>query len=375
MQEAAALDAPATRPADFDLASYRQRSAAEFRERLPRFYATFLVEQGVLKWARYRCFAHGARARQFSATLERMADSEQWPSLPLNEWLDTCHTLQRWVQIAGKIRMALAPPLNHWWHVTLYVNSRGLTTGPVPYTDGAFEIQFDFLRHELQISASRGVTASRLLEPEPVAVFYRRTIESLASLGISVEINRKPQEVPDPILFDEDYTHHSYDPEYARRFWRILLSSARVLEKFRGRYLGKSSPVHFFWGSFDLACTRFSGRTAPPRAGVITGPAYSHELSSAGFWPGGGGVDGPAYYSYTVPKPAGLELERVRPSAARWHPQLSEFILMYDDVRQADSPEQALYEFLESTYDAGARLGGWDRAALEIGLSPSGHRA
>jgi hypothetical protein len=295
-----------------------------------------------------------------------MASPDSWPSLPLAGWHDTYHTLHMWTQIAGKIRMALAPAMNHWWHVTLYVNSRGLTTGPVPYPAGIFEIQFDFARHELRISTSDGHAISRLLQNEPVAAFYRGIFGCLASLGIPVEINRKPQECADPIPFDEDEIHHSYDPEYASRFWRILISSAKVMERFRARFLGKCSPVHFFWGSFDLACTRFSSRLAPPRRGAISGPAYSHEVCSAGFWPGGGVVDGPAYYSYTVPQPAGIEHKRVRPAAAHWHPQLSEFILMYDDVRTAASPEHALYEFLESTYEAGARLARWDRAALEL---------
>jgi hypothetical protein len=290
-----------------------------------------------------------------------MADSEQWPALPLNEWMDTYRTLHMWTQIVGKVRMAMATPLNHWWHVTLYVNSRGLTTGPAPYDGGIFEIQFNFLRHELEITTSRGGATSRSLRPEPVAEFYRATMESLNSLGIFVEINRKPQEVADAIPFDEDYTHRSYDPEYARRFWRILVSTAKVLERCRGKFIGKSSPVHFFWGSFDLACSRFSGRKAPPRTGAISGPAYSHEVSSAGFWPGGGAVDGPAYYAYTVPKPAGLEFERIGPAGAHWNAQLGEFLLMYDEVRQADSPGETLYEFLESSYDAGARLGKWDQ--------------
>ncbi len=294
-----------------------------------------------------------------------MTDHEQWPPLPLDEWQGTYRTLQLWTQIAGKIRMTLSPPLNHWWHVTLYVNSCGLTTGPVPYPAGIFEIQFDFQGHELNIHTSRGRTASRPLQPESVAAFYSGILESLASLGITVEINPKPQEVADPVPFDQDYAHGSYDPSYAQRFWRILVSSAKVIERFRAKFAGKCSPVHFFWGSFDLACTRFSGRVAPRRQGVISGPAYSHEVCSAGFWPGGGAVDGPAYYSYTVPQPAGIEEEQIRPAAARWNPQLSEFILMYDDVRRADSPEHALLEFLESTYDAGARLAKWDRAALE----------
>jgi hypothetical protein len=295
-----------------------------------------------------------------------MSDSERWPSLPLNEWQDTYTTLHMWTQIVGKVRMTLSPPLNHWWHVTLYVNSRGLTTGPVPYPPGVFEIQFNFQKHTVEISTSEGASASRPLHAESVASFYGAISESLTSLGIAVNINLKPQEVADAVPFDRDFSNCSYDAEYAHRFWRILVSSAKVMEQFRAKFIGKCSPVHFFWGSSDLACTRFSGRRAPARGGVISGPAYSREVSSAGFWPGGGAVDGPAYYSYMVPRPAGLEEARVRPAAASWNRQLSEFILMYDDVRRADSPEQTLYEFLESTYDAGARLANWDRAALEI---------
>jgi hypothetical protein len=294
-----------------------------------------------------------------------MSHSDLWPPLPLNEWQDTYRTLHMWTQIAGKIRMALAPPLNQWWHVTLYVNSHGLTTGPVPYAAGVFEIQFDFQKHAVNIFTSAGPGASRPLRAESVAAFYGGICESLASLGIAVEINPKPQEVADPVPFDRDYAHCSYDTQCAQRFWRILVSSAKVFDRFRAKFVGKCSPVHFFWGSFDLACTRFSGRLAPPRKGVISGPAYSHEVCSAGFWPGGGAVDGPAYYSYMVPKPAGIEREKIRPAAASWNAQLSEFILMYDDMRRAESPEQALYDFLESTYDAGARLAQWDRAMLE----------
>ena len=294
-----------------------------------------------------------------------MADSEQWPPLALREWEPTCRTLHLWTQIVGKIRMALAPPLNHWWHVTLYVNSRGLTTGPVPHPGGTFEIQFDFQRHELVIATSGGRMASRPLRAEPVAAFYAGVFECLDSLGIAVRINPMPQELANPIALDQDLTHSSYDAGYANRFWRVLASTAKVMERFRGKFLGKSSPVHFFWGSFDLATTRFSGRLAPPRKGVISGPAYSHECSSAGFWPGGGAVDDAAFYAYTVPQPAGLPEARVRPAAARWNTQLSEFILMYDEVRRAESPDQALHEFLESTYQAGARLGNWDRTALE----------
>jgi len=294
-----------------------------------------------------------------------MSHSECWPPLPLNEWQSTYRTLHMWTQIVGKVRMTLSPPLNHWWHVALYVNSRGLTTGPIPYARGIFEIQFDFQKHEVSISTSEGKGASLPLRSESVAAFYGGLFEALGSLGIAVRINLMPQEVAGAVPFDRDYANCSYDPEYANRFWRILVSTAKVLGRFRANFTGKCSPVHFFWGSFDLACTRFSGRLAPARKGVISGPAYSHEVSSAGFWPGGGAVDGPAFYSYAVPQPAGIETQPVRPAGAGWNTQLSEFILMYDDVRRAGSPEEALYEFLESTYDAGALLAGWDRAALE----------
>jgi hypothetical protein len=293
-----------------------------------------------------------------------MVNAECWPALPLKDWQDTYRTLHMWTQIVGKIRMRLAHPLNHWWHVTLYVNARGLTTGPIPYASTVFEIQFDFQRHVLLITTEDGGSVSRPLRAEAVADFYQGLMEALQSRGIVVEINLKPQEVADPIPFDRDVTHASYDAEYAHRFWRILVSSAGVFEKFRGKYLGKCSPVHFFWGSFDLAVTRFSGRPAPPRKGAISGPAYSHEVSSVGFWPGEG-IGAPAYYSYTVPAPTGLDQAAIRPAATKWNRQLSEFILMYDDVRNAASPEEELYQFLESTYEAGAGLGKWDRAALE----------
>jgi hypothetical protein len=295
-----------------------------------------------------------------------MSEVERWPPLPLNEWQDTYRTLHMWTQIVGKIRMTLSPPLNHWWHVTLYVNSRGLTTGPVPYPLGIFEVQFDFHKHLVSISTSEGSDASLPLRAESVAAFYKGILEALASLGIVVEIDAKPQEVAGAVPFDQDYSNCSYDAEYAHRFWRVLVSSAKVFELFRSRFLGKCSPVHFFWGSFDLACTRFSGRPAPPRKGVISGPAYSEEVCSAGFWPGGGTVDGPAYYCYTVPQPAGLENEKIRPAGASWNAELSEFILMYDDMRRTESPEQSLLDFLESSYDAGARLAKWDRARLEV---------
>jgi len=294
-----------------------------------------------------------------------MNNAERWPALPLNEWRDTYRTLHLWTQIIGKIRMTLSAPLNHWWHVSFYVNSRGLTTGAVPYGPGVFEIQLDFQKHALEISTSDGSSVSRPLRAESVAAFYGETSECLATLGIRVNINPKPQEIAASVPFDRDFSNCSYDREYANRLWRILVSTAMVMETFRGQFIGKCSPVHFFWGSFDLACTRFSGRMAPPRPGIISGPAYSHELCSAGFWPGGGVVDGPAFYSYTVPQPAGIAEAHVRPAGAKWNPELSEFILMYDDMRLADAPEEALLEFLESTYQAGASLAKWDRAALE----------
>ncbi|MBZ5602906.1 MAG: DUF5996 family protein [Acidobacteriia bacterium] len=290
-----------------------------------------------------------------------------WPALPLSEWADTYRSLHMWTQVVGKIRMELTPPLNHFWNVTLYVNSRGLTTGPIPYPGGLFEMQFDFLDHQLRVTTSEGGRAERALCPEPVASFYRAALEMLPSVGVVCEINPMPQEVPDAIPFDQDNAPGAYDPEYAHRHWKILVSTSKVFEKFRAKFIGKCSPVHFFWGSFDLACTRFSGKLAPPRKGVISGPAYSHEESSAGFWPGGSGIDGPAYYAYTVPAPAGIDRAPVKPAAARWDAKLGEFILMYDDVRSAASPEDALSDFLQSTYEAGANLGNWDRAALEAG--------
>jgi len=295
-----------------------------------------------------------------------MKDSESWPPLALEDWQDTYRTLHMWTQIVGKIRMTLSPPINHWWHVTLYLNSRGLTTGPIPYPAGVFEIEFDFQSHQLNIFTCGRSSVSRHLRAESVADFYRGLMECLAFLKIAVAINLRPQEVADAIPFDQDSKNCSYNPLHARRFWRILISTSKVLNVFRSKFIGKCSPVHFFWGSFDLACTRFSGKVATPRKGVITGPAYSHEVSSAGFWPGGGAVAGPAFYSYFAPAPAGLDKEPIGPAAAKWNSDVSEFLLMYDDVRFAGSPEDSLYEFFESTYSAGARLANWDRAALEV---------
>jgi hypothetical protein len=289
-----------------------------------------------------------------------------WPALPLEAWRDTYLTLHLWTQVVGKVRMTLSPPLNHWWHATLYVNARGLTTSPIPYGSGTFEIQFDFLEHVLEIRTCDGAIRTLPLQPMPVAEFYRWVMGQLHSLGIAVAIQTRPQEMAIKTPFDQDFEHGSYDREYAHRLWRILISTQTVMEEFRGRFLGKQSPVHFFWGSFDLACTRFSGRAAPPRQGVISRPAYSHEVISAGFWPGAG-FSGPAFYAYSVPKPEGLENEMVRPAGAGWNSQLGEYILMYDAVRAAPSPPDALLEFLQSTYDAAARLADWDRAALETG--------
>jgi hypothetical protein len=301
-----------------------------------------------------------------------MPDSDPWPALPLSAWRETMQNLHMWTQVVGKIRMALSPPLNHWWHVTLYVDARGLTTSSIPYGNGAFEIHFDFIEHQLDIRTTAGDRKLLPLEAEPVAAFYRKLFRALSLLGISISINPKPQEVPDPLPLDEDFRHAAYDRDSVWRFWRILLSTSLALEEYRSRFVGKCSPVHFFWGSFDLACTRFSGRVAPPRKGVITGPAYSHEEISAGFWPGGGAVDGPAFYSYTAPPPDGLSEERVLPEAAGWNRELGEFVLMYDDVRRAESPRSALLDFFETTYSAGAKLANWDRAALEGGLAVAG---
>ena len=292
-------------------------------------------------------------------------NADAWPELPLDAWQDTYATLHMWMQIVGHVRMALTPLVNHWWNVALYVSARGLTTSPIPYQRRIFEIRFDFISHKLLIETSEGAIESMDLRPRSVADFYRDLMSRLHSLGIDVKIHSRPDEVPNPIPFAEDETHRSYDPQSAHRFWRILVSSDTVLKEFRARFIGKCSPVHFFWGSFDLAVSRFSGRAAPERSDVISREAYSHEVSSAGFWPGGGEVKGPAFYSYTAPEPPGFKSYSVRPAAAFYHAGLSEFILMYDDVRNARSPERDLLDFFQSTYEAGADLAKWDRAALE----------
>jgi hypothetical protein len=291
----------------------------------------------------------------------------EWPALPLEAWKDTYATLHMWTQIAGHVRMALSPKVNHFWSVTFYVTPRGLSTSAIPYKNGIFEIVFDFIEHQLVILTSSGGTERIALRPQTVADFYEELMSKLRSLGIEAHFHGAPDEVPDPIPFAKDRTHASYDPEYANRFWRILVLVDRVFQEFRARFIGKCSPVHFFWGSFDLAVTRFSGRRAPEKSGadLITREAYSHEVSSAGFWPGSGDVKEAAFYSYTVPEPAGFADAKVKPAAAFYDPKLREFLLMYDEVRSAGRPNAVLMEFLQTTYEAGANLGHWDREALE----------
>lgn len=295
---------------------------------------------------------------------------ELWPALPLAEWGDTCHTLHMWTQIVGKIRLGLTPLQNHWWNGALYVDTRGLTTSAVPYKGEAFDIRFDFAEHRLEIRTSYGGSKSLSLEPKSVAAFYQELMSGLHAIGIDVEIDTKPQEVPDPVPFDQDETHGSYDPDYANRFWRILLSTSLVFEEFRAGFLGKASPVHFFWGSFDLAYTRFSGRVAPPRKGIITSEAYSHECASVGWWPGGGDVKGPAFYAYTAPEPAGYGRKAIKPGGARYDGRLHEFILMYEEARRAESPRDEILQFAQSAYEAGADLAQWDRKSLERRATP-----
>lgn len=296
----------------------------------------------------------------------KMNRTEQdWPALPLGEWEKTYRTLHMWTQIVGKIRLRLAPLQNHWWNAALYVGTRGLTTSPMPFQGRTLEVQFNFVEHRLEIRTSDGKASSVALAPKSVAAFYREVFSALHEAGIDVQINTKPQEVPEPIALDRDETHASYDPEYANRFWRILQSTDVVFQEFRSRFLGKQSPSHFFWGSFDLCCTRFSGRNCPPRKGIITSEAYSRECSSVGWWPGGGDVAGPAFYAYMAPEPSGYGEQTVRPDGAFYDKKLHEYFLMYDDVRRAASPHDEILEFAQSAYEAGAKLAGWDRAVLE----------
>lgn len=299
---------------------------------------------------------------------ELMGDTRLlWPDLPLASWSSTVSTLHMWTQIVGKVRLALTPHLNHWWQVPLYVSVRGVSTSAIPYGPRVFEIEFDFLDHNLAIRDNTRATKMVPLYPRSVADFYREFTAVLRAMDIDVKIWPKPVEVPDPIPFPDDVAHASYDAEAVSKFHRILLSVDSIFKEFRGDFVGKASPVHFFWGSFDLAVTRFSGRRAPPRAGAdsITREAYSHECISAGFWPGSGPVTGPAFYAYAAPEPQGYSGYPVQPQAAFYHAEMREFILMYDDVRSATSPDETLRHFLQSTYEGGAILGKWDRSALE----------
>lgn len=291
-------------------------------------------------------------------------DDQNWPALPLAEWEPTYRTLHMWSQIVGKIRLGLAPLQNHWWNTALYVNERGLTTSPMPYRGSAFELQFDFINHRLELRTS-DCDRAVALSPKSVAAFYRETFAMLREAGIDISINPKPQEIADPIPFDDDETHASYDPEYAKRLWRILLSTDTVFKEFRAPFLGKASPVHFFWGSFDLCATRFNGHRAPARKGVITSEAYSHECMSIGWWPGGGAATAPLFYAYAAPEPPGHGEQRVRPASTFYDGKMHEFFLNYDDVRGASSPRAEILEFAQSTYEAGATLARWDRPALE----------
>jgi len=292
---------------------------------------------------------------------------ECWPALPLESWKDTYATLHMWTQMVGKVRLRLTPLVNHWWNVPLYVTARGLSTSRIPYGQRAFELWFDFIGHRLVLETSDGISKSLALKPQSVAEFYQELTEMLRSAGIDVKIWRMPVEIPDPIPFDEDRVHASYDPASVEKFRRILLSVAAVFTQFRAGFVGKSSPVHFFWGSFDLAVSRFSGRLAPARPGAdyVTREAYSHEVSSVGFWPGAGDIKDAAFYSYTSPEPQGFKEARVRPASAYYQKQISEFLLMYEDVRKSESPTATLLDFCQSTYEAGASLGNWDRKALE----------
>ena len=306
---------------------------------------------------------------------------EIWPALPFPEWKETCATLHMWTQIVGKIRLALTPWTNHSWHVTLYLTARGLTTSPIPQGARIFEIEFDFIDHNLRILKGDGEQRSLELKPRSVADFYKAVVAALSELSLPVKIDMLPNEIPNPIPFDRDEQHRSYDPEYANRFWRVLVQADRVFKEFRSRFCGKCSPVHFFWGAPDLAVTRFSGRAAPKHPGgiphlpdAITREAYSQEVSSLGFWPGADAMPEAIFYSYAYPEPTGFSEAKVKPDAAAYNSQFKEFVLPYDSVRTSKSPDDAILDFAQSTYDAASQLGNWDRAALEE-RKPSLHSA
>jgi Family of unknown function (DUF5996) len=302
-----------------------------------------------------------------------------WPALPYATWADTCATLQLWTQIVGKIRLARAPWLNHSWHVALYVTARGLTTSPIPHGARTLQIDFDFIDHVLWVRTSDGQFRQLVLKPMAVAEFYADILIALKELGLEIAISPMPCEIADAIPFDQDTMHASYDAAAANRFWRVLLAVHQVFAHFRTGFLGKVSPVHFFWGSFDLAVTRFSGRKAPRHPGgvphlpnAVAQEAYSHEVSSAGFWPGGGAIDYPAFYSYAYPAPEGFAAAKVKPAEVFFSKELGEFILPYEAVRSAAQPERTLMDFLQSSYVAAADMGKWDRAALECELGEAG---
>jgi hypothetical protein len=292
---------------------------------------------------------------------------ECWPELPLSSWEATRATLHMWTQIVGKIRLGLTPLVNQWWNVPLYVTARGLTTSRIPYRERAFEIWFDFISHELVIETSDGQAKKITLSPRSVADFYAEVMSTLRSLGIDVKIWPMPVEIANPIRFTEDHTHASYDRTAVEKFWRILLTADAVFTEFRSRFIGKNSPVHFFWGSFDLAVTRFSGRRAPEKPGAdrITQEAYSHEVSSVGFWPGNSGVIDAAFYCYASPEPQGFKDAPAKPPEAYYGKEMGEFLLPYEAARKAQSPTEALMDFCQSTYEAAANLAKWDRKSLE----------
>lgn len=302
----------------------------------------------------------------------RIADEQPWPALPFIGWQDTCATLHMWTQVVGKVRLALEPMVNHWWQVPLYVTASGLTTSPIPYKSRSFQIDFDFCRQALVITTSDPQRREFALAPYSVAEFYEKTMGALGELGIDVHIWTMPVEVADAVPFERDHNHRSYDAAAAQRFWRVLVQTDRVMKEFRARFVGKVSPVHFFWGSFDLAVTRFSGRIAPPHPGGmpnlgdwVAREAYSHEVSSCGFWPGNGGFGKAAFYSYAYPAPPDFAAAPLRPQAAVFDTNMQEFILDYEDVRTSADPDAMLLDFFQSTYEAAANLANWDRAALE----------
>jgi hypothetical protein len=300
-----------------------------------------------------------------------MQNTDPWPDLAYANWRDTALTLQLWTQIIGKVRLSLAPWLNHGWQTALYVTARGIGTSPIPYQGENLELEFDFIGHRLVARTSHGETETLPLEPQTVAAFYRRVMDLLARLGVMVSINEMPNEIANAIRFSQDDAHAAYDAAAAHRFWRVLMQVDRVFKLFRSGFLGKASPVHFFWGSFDLAVTRFSGRTAPPHPGgvpnlpdAVAREAYSHEVSSAGFWPGSDAFPHAAFYSYAYPEPKGFRDKKV-PQSAYFDPKLGEFILRYDELQAAPDPDALLLDFLSTTYAAAADCGHWDRAALE----------